>query len=190
MYQVILENIDNKNYYFSYIESDDTSLGNASVEDLPPYCDINKARSCYYLKKAWIFDSSRYESIKNAEKEQETKQKIEVSDSEKLQLLADYIKVDAAPSENGIFLPEKIGYTWKKECVSINGELHIRWILVKDEEYVNPNDGSDYLKAINWVEGDSVTVGLWYNVGDDYIWQAIKSGYPTSATDKNYFDIP
>lgn len=65
MYQVIIVRHEdkNKNYYYSYSESEDTTLGNISVEDLPPYQDINKARACYWEGSQWIYDPDEYDYI-------------------------------------------------------------------------------------------------------------------------------
>lgn len=65
MYQVIIViNEDkNKNYYYSYTESEDPTLGNISVEDLPPYQDINKARACYWENSQWVYDPDEYDYI-------------------------------------------------------------------------------------------------------------------------------
>lgn len=67
MYQVsILYDAQRKiGYYENYIESDDNTLGNITVENLPPYQDINKAQSCYYDcdTDAWIFDEQKYQEI-------------------------------------------------------------------------------------------------------------------------------
>lgn len=65
MYQVIIVNneIKGKNYYYSYAESENTALGNISVEDLPPYQDINKARACYWTDGIWVYDPEEYEDI-------------------------------------------------------------------------------------------------------------------------------
>lgn len=97
-------------------------------------------------------------------------------------------KVAADPSKknkkNKKF-PEKKGYKWKPKY---NGNAFV-WELVEDDDYVPVNDGSDYTLAIPWYPGDKVTKGLWYNVGDDLIWQAIKTGVPSGPDDKKYFDI-
>lgn len=65
MYQVIIVRNENKekNYYYSYTESEDTTLGNISAEDLPPYQDINKARACYWENQQWVYDPDEYEHI-------------------------------------------------------------------------------------------------------------------------------
>lgn len=66
MYQVIivLDEVRNRNYYDGYVISDDSTLGNIQCTDLPPYQDINKAKSCYWSDEAlWIFDEEKYEEI-------------------------------------------------------------------------------------------------------------------------------
>ena len=67
MYQVILflDETRNKSYYYSYKESEDTTLGNITCTELPPYQDINKARSCYWDAEnlAWVFDEEKYAEI-------------------------------------------------------------------------------------------------------------------------------
>ena len=80
MYQVILINdeVRNKNYYYSYVESTDESLGNITVEDLPGFADITKARSCYYKNSTWVFDEDKYAelvSIAEAERERAEEEK-------------------------------------------------------------------------------------------------------------------
>ncbi len=64
-YQVILvfNVIKERRYYYSYAESSDATLGNVSVEDLPPYQDINKARACYWEDNRWIYDPEEYDHI-------------------------------------------------------------------------------------------------------------------------------
>ncbi len=59
MYQVIVNSINGKRYYYSYVESD----GNIECDDLPPFQDINKARSCWWDDEKWNFDESRYAEI-------------------------------------------------------------------------------------------------------------------------------
>lgn len=80
MFQVILVNDEkfNKNYYYSYVESENTSFGNISTDTLPPYQDINKARACYYVDNEWVLDEEKYaeilkenEELKEAQKEAE-----------------------------------------------------------------------------------------------------------------------
>ena len=38
---IILDESRNRSYYQGYVESEDTTLGNITVEELPPYADIN-----------------------------------------------------------------------------------------------------------------------------------------------------
>ena len=59
MYQVIVTSIDGKRYYYAYVETN----GNIECADLPPYQDINKARSCWWDDEKWNFDESRYAEI-------------------------------------------------------------------------------------------------------------------------------
>lgn len=91
-YQVIivLDDARNQNYYHSYVESNDATLGNIECTELPPYQDIHKARSCYWDGKKWVFDEGKYnEIIANieAEKEaaeEETKRIAEIPSNEEL----------------------------------------------------------------------------------------------------------
>lgn len=66
-YQVIifLDETRNRSYYRSYLESEDTTLGNIECSDLPPYQDINKARACYWDadNATWVFDEEKYSEI-------------------------------------------------------------------------------------------------------------------------------
>ncbi len=45
---IILDSSRNRSYYQGYIISDDETQGNITCEELPPYADVNKARSCYW----------------------------------------------------------------------------------------------------------------------------------------------
>ena len=80
-YQVIivLDDTRNKSYFYSYVQSGDSTLGNIECTDLPPYQDINKARSCYWDSEAlvWVFDEEKYTEILAiiADKEADIKQK-------------------------------------------------------------------------------------------------------------------
>lgn len=61
-YNVIL-NLDEKksrNYYYSYSEE---GSGNLKCTELPPYQDINKARSCYWDGEKWVYDEDKYKEI-------------------------------------------------------------------------------------------------------------------------------
>ena len=66
-YQVIIINDDvrNKDYYQGYVESEDTALGNITVEELPPYADPNMARACWWdsENRKWIFDEDKEAEI-------------------------------------------------------------------------------------------------------------------------------
>lgn len=94
-YQVIifLDETRNRSYYHSYIESEDTTLGNIECSDLPPYQDINKARACYWDidKAVWIFDEEKYQEILQAEAqakaEQEEAEAIAASTPSNLELM-------------------------------------------------------------------------------------------------------
>lgn len=66
-YQVIilLDEARERSYFYSYVISEDTTQGNIECTELPPYADINKARSCYWdtNKTVWVFDEEKYEEI-------------------------------------------------------------------------------------------------------------------------------
>lgn len=64
-YQVIivLDEARERNYFYSYVISEDTTLGNIECTELPSYADVNKARACYWYGGAWIFDKEKYEEI-------------------------------------------------------------------------------------------------------------------------------
>ena len=72
-YQVIMLYDDElgKAYFDSYVKSDDTTLGNIQVTELPPYADIQKAKSCTYDSDnaTWVFDEAKYAKIITAEEE-------------------------------------------------------------------------------------------------------------------------
>lgn len=61
MYHVIivLDEKRNKSYYYSYVDKD----GNIECEELPPYQDILKAKSCYWDGKKWIYDPDKYAEL-------------------------------------------------------------------------------------------------------------------------------
>lgn len=58
-YHVIVNSINGKRYYHSYVESN----GNITCDDLPPFQDINKARACYWNDEEWLFNETRYAEI-------------------------------------------------------------------------------------------------------------------------------
>lgn len=81
-YQVIivLDESRSKSYFYSYVESEDTTLGNIECAELPAYQDINMARACYWDadNQLWVFDVEKYseiceeiEAIKEAQAEAE-----------------------------------------------------------------------------------------------------------------------
>lgn len=85
-YQVIivLDKARNRSYFHSYVESEDTTLGNIECSELPPYADINKARSCYWdsANLVWVYDGDKYADIREqieAEKEEMEQKEIEAS---------------------------------------------------------------------------------------------------------------
>lgn len=82
-YQVLLffDETRERNYYYNYYESDDTTLGNISCNALPPYQDINKARACYWENEQWVYDEEKYSEIIaeiKANKEAQKKEEAEV----------------------------------------------------------------------------------------------------------------
>lgn len=66
-YQVIIINDEarGKDYYQSYVESEDATLGNITVNELPPYADVSMARACYWdeEKQKWIYDEDKEAEI-------------------------------------------------------------------------------------------------------------------------------
>lgn len=51
-------------------------------------------------------------------------------------------------------------------------------------------DGTAMNPIKTWKVGDAVVKGKWYLTPENgYIWLCIKSGTPTSETDKTYFDV-
>lgn len=77
MYQVILLNDGEKNYYYSYVESSDTSLGNVELNTLPPYQDILKARSCYLDGTDWVYDENKYNELLEIKRQEEEEREAE-----------------------------------------------------------------------------------------------------------------
>ncbi|MCI5610173.1 MAG: hypothetical protein MR392_02205 [Roseburia sp.] len=70
-YQVIilLDESRNKSYYHNYTISADEAQGNIACDELPPFADVNKARSCY-----WDFEAERW--VYDADKEAEIQEQI------------------------------------------------------------------------------------------------------------------
>lgn len=62
---IILDESRNRSYYQGYVESEDTTLGNITVEELPPYADINMARACYWDadNRKWLYDADKEAEI-------------------------------------------------------------------------------------------------------------------------------
>lgn len=97
-YQVIIINDDarNKDYYQGYVESEDMSLGNITVEELPPYADLNMARACWWDSEnlKWVFDEEKEAEIQKKitlEKEQAEKEQIEAAATPSNSDLADCV---------------------------------------------------------------------------------------------------
>lgn len=65
---IVLDETRNKSYYHSYVDKD----GNIECEELPPYQDIFKARSCYWDDGKWCYDADKHAELAaeaDAEKE-------------------------------------------------------------------------------------------------------------------------
>lgn len=62
---IILDESRNRSYYQGYVESEDTALGNITVEKLPPYADPNMARACWWdsENRKWVFDEDKEAEI-------------------------------------------------------------------------------------------------------------------------------
>lgn len=140
-YQVILINdeITNKNYYHSYFLSDDTSLGNITVTDLPPYQDINKARSCYWdsENKKWIFDEGEYNKFLQKlsfEKEKEFEDYKYAKILESKQILALYLEQNPIKStaHNGV----EGTYAVTEEKQNLMTSNYLTWQI---ESQLNPD---------------------------------------------------
>ena len=61
----IYDSTRSRSYYYSYKESEDTTLGNLVCDTLPPYQDIKMARACYHDSdnNQWLFDEEKYAEI-------------------------------------------------------------------------------------------------------------------------------
>lgn len=66
MYQVILRQDNGREYYHNYFK-EDGMLGTIECNELPPFQDIVKARSCYYDDGEWIFDDNKYSELSLAQ---------------------------------------------------------------------------------------------------------------------------
>lgn len=79
-YQVIVvQNEENhKNYYHSYVEEN----GNIECDDLPPFADTLKARSCYWDDgKRWNYDDEQYQKLLKAEEDAKKQAEIEQNEA-------------------------------------------------------------------------------------------------------------
>lgn len=81
---IILDESRNRSYYQGYVESEDTTLGNITVSELPPYADPNMARACYWNPEdsKWIYDEEKEAEIQKKitlEKEQAEKEQAEAA---------------------------------------------------------------------------------------------------------------
>ena len=56
---IVLDDSRDRSYYYTYVAEN----GNIECSELPPYADVNKARSCYWDGKKWIYDADKYEEI-------------------------------------------------------------------------------------------------------------------------------
>lgn len=108
MYQVILVQDEKKGkaYYYSYVKSADTTLGNIEVDDLPAYQDINKARACTYEDGSWIFDEAKYADIldqieleEEAAEEEKAKEEAKLSNEEIADALMELAELFASIDE-------------------------------------------------------------------------------------------
>lgn len=97
MYQVtILYDPDrNRGYYEDYVESNDDTLGNITVEELPPYADIKKAQSCWYDAEnmQWVFDEDKYQSIVDGNLDDAKEQKIAEMNEAQQQIIRNGVDV-------------------------------------------------------------------------------------------------
>lgn len=84
MYQVIITDDETRqrSYFYSY----GVVEGNITTEELPPYQDINKVRSCYWDSdnSTWVYDPDKYAEICLDQQKQK-------EESEKAQALAEAI---------------------------------------------------------------------------------------------------
>lgn len=79
MYQVIIIHDEKKerDYYQSYTDEG----GNIETKDLPPYADLNKARSCYWNPETekWVYDKDKYSELIQIETEEKAKREEEAA---------------------------------------------------------------------------------------------------------------
>ena len=65
---IVLDESRNRSYYDHYVAEN----GNIECTDLPPYQDINKARSCFWDGEKWIYDADKYAEIVAARQAEKT----------------------------------------------------------------------------------------------------------------------
>lgn len=82
-----------------------------------------------------------------------------------------------------------------------NGAYYDEAYCLQEEQFTESllpkgggQDGASYQNPREWHNGDYVNHGLWYSAYQDedsepYLWECIKDGYPSSATDAEYFDV-
>lgn len=92
----------------------------------------------------------------------------ELTDSEKIELIS--AKIDALLLYQGLKLRQIDEHQFE---------------VIKD--IPAPSESGTYLDPIHFVDGMSVTVGLWYIFPDENIWECIKSGNASYTSE--YFDI-
>lgn len=63
----------------------------------------------------------------------------------------------------------------------------IVWEYIEDPVY-KPSKAGTFIDPIDYVDGMTVNVGLWYTDGTD-IWECIAEGIPSGFDDTGYFDI-
>lgn len=132
-----------------------------------------------WLNGQWsgTLDDLRYENGKVYDLRQ--RERGGLSDIDIVRMLVDSVTVPQKPAE-------KIGFITVPIYDHVGNS--IVWTFEPDPNYLPENDGSDYLKPKRYVDGMTVTAGLWYTDGTD-IWECIKSGTPSGFTDTEYFDI-
>ncbi len=75
---IILDESRNKSYYYSYVSEN----GNIECEELPPYADINKARSCYWDGKKWVYDAEKHEELEAVQAAEKAASEKEAAEAE------------------------------------------------------------------------------------------------------------
>ena len=138
-------------------------------------------RNVYKKGDSWVYDESKidkdvYESSKS-EIDLEIKT-FENSPESISQMIAASVKIDETP------IVEKEGYITVRKYIT--EENRITYTLEPDPNYHPEIDGSDFLKAIPFVDGMWVESGKWYK-NESCTWEAKKDGIPETFGD-SYFD--